>query len=214
VPERARFDRHAMSIFRTLALSRRAMLGAGANLGLVLLAGGASAAAAAAPALDGVPACERCLTLYVPHLDERFSGPYRTAERYLDDALQRVSWLMRDSGAARAMPVDPALLDILWHLGRRLERTDPIEILSGYRTPETNQRLRLEGAARNSFHLTSRAADIRVPGVPLETLNRAAVQLGRGGVGCYPHEDFVHLDTGPPRTWVSSQHWREPHRRS
>lgn len=197
----------------TLAFSRRAVLGAGATLGMALLSAGA-AASTPRRRKRHASADERCLSLYVPHLDERFSGAYRAGERYLDDAVQRISWLMRDSSAARAMPVDPALLDILWSLGRQLPCDGAIEILSGYRTPETNRRLQVEGAARNSFHLSARAADIRIPGVPLGALNRAAVQLGSGGVGAYPHEDFIHVDTGPPRVWVSAHHASVPDHRS
>jgi uncharacterized protein YcbK (DUF882 family) len=45
------------------------------------------------------------------------------------------------------------------------------------------------------------AADVRLPGVPLATLRDAALDLARGGVGYYPGNGFLHLDTGPVRRW-------------
>jgi uncharacterized protein YcbK (DUF882 family) len=46
-----------------------------------------------------------------------------------------------------------------------------------------------------------KAIDIRVPGVPLKTLHRAAVSLKGGGVGFYPEPNFVHVDVGRVRYW-------------
>jgi len=49
--------------------------------------------------------------------------------------------------------------------------------------------------------MEGRAIDVRLTDVPTQTLNAAALRLGRGGVGYYAVSDFVHLDTGPVRTW-------------
>ena len=43
--------------------------------------------------------------------------------------------------------------------------------------------------------------DIRLPGRSLATVRRAAIGLRRGGVGYYPHAQFVHLDVGRVRYW-------------
>jgi uncharacterized protein YcbK (DUF882 family) len=32
-------------------------------------------------------------------------------------------------------------------------------------------------------------------------LRKAALALGRGGVGYYPRSDFIHVDTGRVRQW-------------
>jgi uncharacterized protein YcbK (DUF882 family) len=77
----------------------------------------------------------------------------------------------------------------------------PILVTSGYRTEATNERLRRQGidAARNSFHLRGCAVDIQMPGVAPASMADLGSLLGLGGVGVYAN--FVHLDTGPRRTW-------------
>ena len=49
--------------------------------------------------------------------------------------------------------------------------------------------------------MDGKAIDVRVAGVPLEGLRDAALSLQVGGVGFYPREQFVHLDTGRVRHW-------------
>jgi uncharacterized protein YcbK (DUF882 family) len=83
--------------------------------------------------------------------------------------------------------------------------TSVIEILSGYRTKETNDALRESGttnAAEHSQHIEANALDLRVPGVPAAELRDAALSLGAGGVGYYPKSQFIHVDTGPVREWT------------
>jgi len=77
------------------------------------------------------------------------------------------------------------------------------EVISGYRSPQTNERLRESGSgvARHSLHLEGRAIDVRIAGVDCATLAGRALELARGGVGYYRRSDFVHLDTGAFRTW-------------
>jgi uncharacterized protein YcbK (DUF882 family) len=79
----------------------------------------------------------------------------------------------------------------------------PLYVLSGYRTPATNAKLRAhgKGAAKHSLHMEGRAIDIRVPGRSLIAVRQAALALKGGGVGYYPRYDFVHLDVGPVRYW-------------
>jgi hypothetical protein len=55
--------------------------------------------------------------------------------------------------------------------------------------------------AKRSLHMDGKAIDVRLPGVPLADLRDAALSLGMGGVGFYPREQFVHVDTGPVRRW-------------
>lgn len=57
------------------------------------------------------------------------------------------------------------------------------------------------GVAKRSLHMDGKAIDVRLPGVPLADLRDAALSLGMGGVGFYPREQFVHVDTGPVRRW-------------
>ena len=79
----------------------------------------------------------------------------------------------------------------------------PFHVISGYRSPATNAMLhaRSGGVATRSLHMSGQAIDIRMPGVPLATLHRAARSLQAGGVGYYPRSEFVHVDTGRVRAW-------------
>jgi uncharacterized protein YcbK (DUF882 family) len=55
--------------------------------------------------------------------------------------------------------------------------------------------------AKDSLHTRGQAIDIRLTGVALRDLRRAALGLRAGGVGYYPASDFIHLDTGRVRSW-------------
>jgi uncharacterized protein YcbK (DUF882 family) len=52
--------------------------------------------------------------------------------------------------------------------------------------------------------MVGKAIDIRVPGVPLVELRKAATSLKLGGVGFYPDSNFVHVDVGRVRHWSGS----------
>ena len=85
----------------------------------------------------------------------------------------------------------------------QLHYRKPMHILSGYRSPATHAMLRRHnrGVAKDSYHLYGKAADIRMPGRSSSEIRRAAMSLQAGGVGYYPRSRFVHVDTGPVRTW-------------
>jgi uncharacterized protein YcbK (DUF882 family) len=99
--------------------------------------------------------------------------------------------------------VDPALLDQLAAVQNLTGRREAFEVISGYRSPATNDMLRqrTNGVARRSLHMQGRAIDVRLRGLSTEDLRRAALSLRAGGVGYYPDSAFVHLDTGPARAW-------------
>jgi uncharacterized protein YcbK (DUF882 family) len=100
--------------------------------------------------------------------------------------------------------MDPQLLDLLYDVKTYLGDADArFEVLSGYRSPRTNQMLRETsgGVAKNSLHLTGQAIDVRFPDLPTRYIRDAAIALERGGVGYYRRSDFVHLDTGSVRRW-------------
>jgi uncharacterized protein YcbK (DUF882 family) len=188
-----------MSVWKPFGITRRAILKLGVNLALAV-------PAARAMAFEVNAATEeRRLELYAPEVDERFCGPYWARGSYLDEALRQVSWLMRDHVTDKEKRIDPELIDTLWQLGDALECERPFEVLSGYRTLETNRALRRLGAAKNSLHVEGKAVDIRISGTKLADLARAATQLGIGGVGYYPRQNFLHLDTGPVRFWASGR---------
>lgn len=159
--------------------------------------------AAAAPAIDQPG--ERRFKLYNPHTDERFDDVYAVDGAYLDDARKRLNRLLRDHHVDVATDMDPGVFDLLWLISRRYQlargRQVTINLHSGYRTPETNEKLRPEGAARNSLHMQGKAVDLSVQGYGMVFLANHARAVASGGLGLYWRSDFVHLDTGPKRVW-------------
>ncbi|MEW6332124.1 MAG: DUF882 domain-containing protein, partial [Pseudomonadota bacterium] len=95
------------------------------------------------------------------------------------------------------------LFDILHDLQQLTAATGTFQIISGYRSPATNAQLHRNsgGVARNSLHTRGQAIDIRLAGVELRHLHRAALSLRAGGVGYYAKSDFIHVDTGRVRFW-------------
>ena len=136
---------------------------------------------------------------------EQLEATYWSAERGYDrEQYLQICWALRDIQADRVFPIDHALLDVLAGLQAWLAKSGvraPLEIHSGYRTRTTNQKL--EGAALASRHLLGKAADVTVAGVKNVRLAGMASVLGRGGTGFYPGRNFVHIDTGDERIWVT-----------
>ena len=165
----------------------------------------AAPAAEPAPAAGPTPAAEpaRRLALVNAHTGERFEGAYRVRGMYIDESVAELEHLLRDHRAERAHAIDPALFDTLHALHARLGTDQPFRVLSGYRTPETNARLRRRssGVAKFSLHMEGRAVDVHVPGLDARAVQREALALARGGVGYYARSGFVHLDTGEVRAW-------------
>ncbi len=147
-------------------------------------------------------ASERRLAFYHTHTDERLKVTYFADGKFIPESLAQVDRLLRDFRNDEVHPIDPDLLDTL-HQVCGLCGGGTFEIISGYRSPETNQllRKRSNGVARSSLHLQGRAIDIRLSGFVTAKLRDAALTLQRGGVGYYARSDFVHLDTGRVRTW-------------
>jgi uncharacterized protein YcbK (DUF882 family) len=137
------------------------------------------------------------------HTGERLVVEYFSGGTYLPDALATVNHFLRDFRTSEVRAIDPALLDLLHGLTRGTGSHQPFQVISGYRSPTTNEMLRhrSEGVAAGSLHMTGQAIDIRLADVPLTRLRKVALAVGRGGVGYYPASDFVHLDTGRVRTW-------------
>ncbi|WP_448207910.1 DUF882 domain-containing protein [Azospirillum sp. sgz302134] len=148
----------------------------------------------------------RQLTLLNLHTGERVRTEYWSKGHYQRDGLREINHLLRDHRTGAIHPIDPKLLDLLHNLTRKVGSQSPVHIISGYRSPETNAWLREQdgsGVAQHSYHMQGKAIDLRVPGMPLRNLHRAALSMRAGGVGYYPDSNFVHVDVGPLRHWVS-----------
>ncbi len=146
---------------------------------------------------------DRKLAFHNVHTGEMISTVYWSGGQYIADSLDDIDWILRDFRTSETRKIDPRLLNILYLLNRKLDSRKPVQVLSAYRSKKTNDMLRrtTEGVAKRSFHMQARAIDIRIPQIDTRHINVAALRLGGGGVGYYPESNFVHLDTGPVRTW-------------
>lgn len=145
----------------------------------------------------------KMISLQNPHTGDRLRLTYFERGLYIEDALQEIDYILRDYHTGAVHPIDPALLDQLYELKLRLGVSRPFNVISAYRSPETNANLRRhsDGVAKNSLHMQGRAIDIRLDGYHASTIRDAALSMQRGGVGYYSASNFVHLDTGDVRTW-------------
>jgi uncharacterized protein YcbK (DUF882 family) len=137
------------------------------------------------------------------HTGETLRADYYIDGIYQPDVLNSINHLLRDFRTGDVHAIDPALLDLLNDLSLLTGVTAPYEVISAYRSPATNAMLHStsSGVAEHSQHMLGKAIDIRLPGYACEQLAVAARSLARGGVGLYVGSNFVHLDTGPVRTW-------------
>jgi uncharacterized protein YcbK (DUF882 family) len=147
---------------------------------------------------------DRRLQFYNTHTGERINIVYRRGDQYIASSLAKLDYFLRDHVTGEVRHFDPRVLDIVSDLTESVGHSgSEIDVVCGYRTPSTNQSLRTRtgGVAKNSLHMQAEAIDLRIPGVNTLTLREAALALGRGGVGYYPHSDFIHIDAGRVRQW-------------
>jgi uncharacterized protein YcbK (DUF882 family) len=188
-------------------LTRRRFLQTTAGLlatALPLCPARAGASGATDPPGPAAPAAtfpERTLWLHRVQTREEGRVRYFQDNALVPDGYSLLCYLLRDVRADRVTRVDVKLIHLLFGMQawmRAVGIRQPLRVTSGYRTPETNADT--EGAAVHSMHLTGRAADFAVEGIPSAVLAKLALRFNAGGVGGYP--TFVHVDTGPVRTWV------------
>jgi uncharacterized protein YcbK (DUF882 family) len=130
----------------------------------------------------------------------------------------RLDALLADRITGSSIALDPRLFDLVRGLVRTLARKDPeaelprIELVSGFRSPKLNERMRKKGhhVASHSQHSLGHALDFRIVlagaarGLDPREIERAIRAAGwDGGVGVYLGADdwFVHADVGPRRSW-------------
>jgi uncharacterized protein YcbK (DUF882 family) len=166
------------------------------------LAGGVALVSPVSWARSASPA-ERRLKFYNTHTGEQLTATYWAAGQYQPGELAAIDRLLRDHRSGAVQAIDRRLFDILYALQARVGARGTLEVISGYRSPATNARLRRAGGgvAKDSLHTHGQAIDIRLTGLALTDLRQAALGLRAGGVGYYPGLDFIHLDTGRVRTW-------------
>jgi uncharacterized protein YcbK (DUF882 family) len=143
------------------------------------------------------------LTLSNTHTGEQASACFWSGGEFQQNELACLDRIMRDHRNNQQIAIDPQLYKLMARLQQHFGKQKPLEIVCGYRSPETNAWLRKHttGVAAHSLHIVGKAVDIRIAGVPTQTLQQAALAMHNGGVGYYPKSRFVHVDTGKIRHW-------------
>ena len=119
---------------------------------------------------------------------EFLKAEFFDGKRYNRSELARLNKLFRDHRSNKVKTIDPHLFDqmyllqVMMNINNELRRTT-------------------SGVAKKSYHTRGQAMDFRIPGIQLSQVRKAAMKMRAGGVGYYPSSNFVHMDTGPVRTW-------------
>ena len=186
-------------------MQRRAFLKLGlAGAGAASVLGPGAIVRAAAPVSIEPGSLEpRRLVLHNLHTAETLDAVYWDQGRYVPDAVAAANKVLRDYRNGAEHPIDVRLFDLLHEVHGKLGATQPFQVISGYRSPQTNAMLheRSHQVASGSLHMQGMAIDVRLEGVALDHLHKAALSEKAGGVGLYPTSDFVHMDVGRVRQW-------------
>lgn len=152
-----------------------------------------------------VAATERALYLYYTHTKETARIVFKRNGQYVQSGLNELNQFLRDWRRNEPTKMDPRLFDLVWEVYQEVGGSQPINVVSAYRSPATNAMLadKSSGVADNSQHMRGTAMDFFIPGVPLPRLRATAMSKQVGGVGYYPTSGspFVHLDVGSVRAW-------------
>ncbi len=146
---------------------------------------------------------EKTLSFLNLHTNETLKCCYWKNNQLNIDALTKINYILRDHRTQEVAQIDHQIIEMLHTLHTHTESTAPFEIISGYRSPKTNETLRksTSGVAKRSLHMQGKAIDVRLPDIELKKFRDIAISLQAGGVGYYSKSGFLHLDTGLPRNW-------------
>ena len=190
---------------------------AGLNLSKCVSRGGAAAQLAVAAAFTAawlVPNSTesavangdtRTVILSDQHTNESGSFTFMVNGVYDQAVLDKLNWFCRDWRLNEPTKMDPHLFDIIWEVYRESGSTQPIDVLSGYRSPQTNAMLRRRSrqVAEHSQHMQGKAIDAHFLDVSTARIRDIAMRAQTGGVGFYPtgNTPWVHIDSGSVRYW-------------
>jgi uncharacterized protein YcbK (DUF882 family) len=190
---------------------------AGFNLSKCVSRGGAAAQVAVAAAFTAVwlvpNATEsavangdtRTITLSNQHTNESGSFTFMVNGVYDSGTLDKLNYFCRDWRLNEPTKMDPHLFDIIWEVYRESGSTQPVDVLSAYRSPQTNAMLRRRSrqVAEHSQHMQGKAIDAHFLDVSTGRIRDVAMRAQAGGVGFYPtgNTPWVHIDSGSVRYW-------------
>ena len=178
--------------------ARRRGIAAGLAVALLALVGGPGTITANASR-------DRIISLYAVNTKETLTIQYMKNGKHIPEAMEKINWVLRDWRKDEPTQMDPDLIDLVWEIHNELGSAEPINVISGYRSRDTNELLRrtVGGQASQSRHILGKAMDVTFPDVPVKKLRYCALIRERGGVGYYPTSatPFVHIDTDRVRAW-------------
>ena len=182
-------------------LSRRKLLGAFAGVAML---SATPYYANAAGYLKGAGNIRK-VNLRNQRTGEALNTIYWVEGQYIKPALEEINYFMRDWRQNATRNMDRRNVDLMAATLNLLDTDEPFLVLSGYRTSRTNNMLRFKSrnVAKQSYHVKGMAADLRLGSRSVKQIARAGVSCRSGGVGKYYRSNFVHLDCGPVRSWVS-----------
>ena len=146
---------------------------------------------------------DKTLHLHNIHTGESIKATFWQKDHFVDSELKRLNYFFRDYRIDKVASMDINLFSLLYAINLVSDSKKPIEIISGYRSPLTNNRLRKyhHGVAKHSYHTVAKAVDFKIKDRYLKDVLRVSKMMEMGGVGYYPRDNFIHVDTGPIRSW-------------
>jgi uncharacterized protein YcbK (DUF882 family) len=148
---------------------------------------------------------DRTISFYAVNTKETLTIQYMKNGKHIPEAMEKINWILRDWRKDEPTQMDPDLIDLVWEIHNELGSAEPINVISGFRSRDTNELLRrtVGGQASQSRHILGKAMDVTFPDVPVRKLRYSALIRERGGVGYYPTSatPFVHIDTDRVRAW-------------
>ncbi len=140
----------------------------------------------------------RYLSIHAITLGERLNINYFRNAQYDYGALAELDNLFRDPSTGDTAEIDAGLYDQLAAISLNYERRE-IALIKGYKTLHED----VEGLEQTDFHNLGQAADFYIGSTSIADTHITTLQLTAGGVGYYPEQNYVHIDTGPLRNWPS-----------
>ena len=169
------------------------------------------AAAVSTPVFVGTPTQAtgdtRSLKIYYVHTGEKAVITYKRNGQFDPRGLEQLNRILRDWRKNQPTKMNPRLFDLIWEVYRESGSHEFINVICGFRSPDTNEMLRTRnahtGVAKKSQHMLGNAMDFYIPDVKLAKLREIGMKLQDGGVGYYPTSGspFVHMDVGGVRAW-------------
>ena len=113
-----------------------------------------------------------------------------------------IDTFLRDHFTNMATKMEPKLIGVAMSAAKQF-KSDLVTVVSGFRHPKFNLMLRKKGhqVARDSQHTHGNAIDFAIPTCSTVQLEKWAKAQKVGGVGVYLESGFIHMDTGPIRSW-------------